>query len=120
MKPVLLVVSQFFFFGLSLAFAHSNFVRSEPAGGATLAQSPNEIRIWFSEPIKVALSVVEVRNLNGDQVDQKDLRADGKVSNLVRLTLSPKLAPGSYKVSWSAVAQDLHVTRGSYVFKVGR
>ena len=83
-------------------------------------ESPNEIRIWFTEPIKVALSTVEVRDLNGKQVDQKDLRADGKVSNLVHLALSQKLVPGSYKVSWSAVAQDLHVTRGNYLFKVGR
>ena len=38
-------------------------------------------------------------------------------AKLVRLSL-PKLAPGTYKVVWSAVADDLHATKGHFVFHV--
>ena len=80
--------------------------------------APHEIRIWFSEPIKVGLSTFEVHDAAGKQVDQRDLRADEKEPALVRLSLAADLGPGTYKVSWSAVAQDLHVGKGSFSFRV--
>jgi methionine-rich copper-binding protein CopC len=94
-------------------------LRSEPKDGAVLQQAPNEIRIWFSEPIKVALSTVEVRDAAGKEVDRRDLRADEKEPALVRLSLAGGLGPGIYKVSWTAVAQDMHAGKGSFSFRVG-
>jgi methionine-rich copper-binding protein CopC len=98
--------------------AHSAFVRSEPKAGETLKPAPSEIRVWFAEPIKVGLSTFEVRDAAGKQVDQRDLRADAKEPALVHLSLAAKLPPGIYKVSWSAVAQDLHVGKGGFSFTV--
>ncbi len=100
------------------AWGHSSLERSEPKNGATLKVGPPEIKMWFTEPIKVGLSTFEVRNAAGKQVDQHDLRADEKQPALVRLSLPPSLAPGVYKVTWSAVAQDLHVGKGEYSFRV--
>lgn len=100
------------------AEGHSTLAKSEPVDGAKLSAAPNEIRIWFTEPIKVGLSTIDVRDASGNQVDQRDLRLDEKDHNLVRLSLSPQLAPGTYRVAWSAIAQDLHVTRGSFTFRV--
>ena len=94
------------------AFGHSTLERSEPKDGAVLKESPNEIRMWFSEPIKVQLSSIEVRDKMGKQVDQHNLRADEKQPPLVHLALLPNLAPGFYKATWNAVAQDLHVSKG--------
>jgi methionine-rich copper-binding protein CopC len=99
------------------AVAHSAFERSEPKAGETLAQAPNEIRIWFSEPIKPILSTIEVRNAAGQQVDKRDLRADEINPVLIHLSL-PALGPGIYRVNWSVVAQDLHVTKGTFSFRV--
>ncbi|MEO5718941.1 MAG: copper resistance protein CopC [Chthoniobacterales bacterium] len=101
------------------AFGHSSFLRSEPKADATLKAAPGEIRIWFSEPIKVGLSTFEVHDAAGKQVDQRDLRADKKEPALVRLSLAPGLAAGVYKVTWSAVAQDMHVGKGGFSFQVG-
>ncbi len=101
-----------------VALAHSDFLRSEPAENATLKQPPNEIKIWFSEPIKTALSTIEVHDAAGKKVDLNNLHADAKAPALVRLSLPPHLAPGTYKVTWSAVAQDLHVGKGSFSFRV--
>ena len=100
------------------AFGHSSLERSEPKDGETLKMAPSEIRIWFTEPIKVGLSTFEVRNAVGKQIDQRDLHADEKQPALVRLSLPAELSPGAYKVIWSAVAQDLHVTKGSFSFRV--
>ena len=100
------------------AFAHSSLERSEPKDGETLKVAPGEIRMWFTEPIKVGLSTFEARNEAGKQIDQRDLHADEKQSALVRLSLPADLSAGTYKVTWSAVAQDLHVTKGNFSFRV--
>jgi copper resistance protein C len=98
--------------------AHSSLDRSEPKDGAVLKQAPREIRMWFTEPIKVGLSTFEVRDSTGKQVDKRDLRADEKEPTLVRLSLIADVAPGTYKITWNAVAQDLHIGKGSFSFRV--
>ena len=100
------------------ALGHSSLERSEPKDGETLKMAPGEIRMWFSEPIKVGLSTFEVRNQAGEQIDQRDLRADEKQPALVRLSLPADLSAGIYKVTWSAVAQDLHVSKGDFSFRI--
>lgn len=100
------------------ARGHSSLERSEPKDGQTFKVAPREIQMWFSEPIKVGLSTFAVRNAAGEQVDQHDLHADEKQPALVRLSLAANLAPGLYKVTWSAVAQDLHVGRGVFSFRI--
>lgn len=99
-------------------WAHTALERSEPKDGAVLPRAPREIQLWFSEPIKTGLSTIEVRDAAGRQVDQRDLRADKKEPALVHLPLIAEVAPGSYKVIFSAVAQDLHVTRGEIRFTI--
>ena len=99
-------------------WAHSSLDHSEPKDRAILKEAPHEIRMWFTEPIKAGLSSIEVRDAAGKQVDRRDLRADEKESTLVRLSLIAEIAPGTYQVTWSAVAQDLHVSKGSFSFRV--
>lgn len=117
-SPFWLFVSLIFLAAAQITPAHTDFVRSEPADGATLKEAPNEIRIWFSEPIKVALSTFQVRDANGKQVDRGDLRADEKDPKLVRLSLSADLQPGAYEVNWNAIAQDLHPAKGKFIFRI--
>ncbi|HEY3601842.1 MAG TPA: copper resistance CopC family protein [Chthoniobacterales bacterium] len=101
-----------------LVSAHSAFLRSQPANGATLKPAPNEIRIWFSEPIRTALSTIEVHDASGKQVDRRNLHVDEKEPTLVLVSLPEHLPPGVYRVLWSAVAQDLHVAKGSFSFHI--
>jgi methionine-rich copper-binding protein CopC len=100
------------------AFGHSSLERSEPKNGETFKAAPPEIRMWFTEPIKIGLSTIEVRNAAGQQIDRRDLRADEAAPRLVHLSLPAKLDPGNYTVTWSAVAQDLHVAKGKFSFRV--
>lgn len=99
-------------------WAHSSLDHSEPRDRAVLKQAPHEVRMWFTEPIKAGISSIEVRDAAGKQVDQRNLRADEKEPALVRLSLIAEIAPGTYKVTWTAVAQDLHVSKGSFTFRV--
>ena len=99
-------------------WAHSTLDHSEPKNGVVLKQAPAEIRMWFTEPIKAGLSTIEVRDAAGKQVDKRDLHADEKTPALVHLSLLAGLAPGSYTVTWSAVAQDLHVGKGHLTFRI--
>jgi hypothetical protein len=99
-------------------WAHSTLDHSDPKDRSVLKQAPREIRMWFTEPIKVKLSTIEVRDGEGKQVDQRNLTADEKDPALVRLSLISEIRPGSYKVTWSAVAQDLHVSKGGFSFQV--
>ena len=98
-------MSRFLFAIVSLALlarpalGHSSLERSEPKNGDVLQVAPREIRMWFTEPIKVALSTFEVRNRAGKQIDQRDLRADEKLPALVRLSLSASLARASDDVT---------------------
>ncbi|MGH8093267.1 MAG: copper resistance CopC family protein [Chthoniobacterales bacterium] len=114
----LVVLGLLAWFATESAPGHSTLTRSEPGNRTTLKQAPDEIRIWFTEPIKVGLSTIEVRNASGKQVDQRDLRADGKDPTLVHLSLPAGLKPDTYQVSWIAVADDLHVSKGSFSFRI--
>lgn len=100
------------------AWSHSALERTEPKDGQTVSVAPQEIRVWFAEPIKVGLSTFAVRDAFGKQVDRGDLRADDKEPALVRLSLRENLPPGLYNVSWSAIAQDMHVGKGGFIFRV--
>ena len=97
--------------------AHALLDDSEPMAGQALATSPEELRMWFTRPVKAALSTIEVFDVEGKPLDKRDLHTDKANAKLVRLSL-PKLAPGTYKVVWSAVADDLHATKGHFVFHV--
>jgi copper transport protein len=51
--------------GAHPAAAHAAFVRSDPAAGAVLPQSPPEIRIWFAEPLEARFTRAQVLDAAG-------------------------------------------------------
>jgi methionine-rich copper-binding protein CopC len=97
--------------------AHALLDHSEPMAGQTVETAPEESRIWFTQPVKAALSTIEVFDAEGKQLDKRDLHTDKGSAKLVHLSL-PKLAPGTYKVVWHAIPDDLHSTKGNFVFRV--
>lgn len=117
-RSLFLLAALTLFLAATPGWAHSSLEKSEPKSGAVLPQSPNELKIWFTEPIKIGLSTIEVRDEAGKQVDQHDLRADAKEKSVAVLNLTKNLGRGSYKVSWTAVAQDMHVSKGVFTFRV--
>jgi copper resistance protein C len=101
------------------ALAHAFLDHALPAVGATVAQAPAEVTLWFTQALELAFSGVEVTNAAGQRVDTGQAMLDPKDPQELHVPLKT-LAPGDYKVSWHALSVDTHRTTGDFSFTVGR
>lgn len=101
----------------SQAWAHALLYYSMPKVGGTVTNSPSEIKICFTEPLEPQGSSIQVRDAQDKQVDKKDSHRDAEDKSLLFVSL-PKLPPGTYKVSWTAISEDKHETEGKFEFTV--
>ncbi len=99
------------------ALAHAFPDHSMPAVGATISQSPADIRIWFTQKLEPAFSTIEVLDPSGARVDLDDAQVDAQDPSLLRVSVKP-LAAGNYKVIWHVVSVDTHITDGNFSFTV--
>ena len=111
---------------LALAFgfaapvlAHGLIEKAEPPVGGAVAESPPQVRVWFSEPIEPRFSALEVFPAGSAmRIDLGDSRVMDDNSLVVRLP--PNLLRGAYTVVWRVVTLgDGHETSGAYSFGVG-
>jgi copper transport protein len=101
------------------AAAHSALLRSDPADGAVMEQSPDEVVLEFSEPPDQDLSRVGLFDGDGEPVDHGQLTADSDDASVLRVSV-PQLDDGVYTVSWQALsAVDGHLTTGAFAFVIG-
>jgi len=101
----------------SAACAHAFVSRSEPRAGATLGESPAQIRIWFDGPVEPVSIDIRVESANKRRVGTNDGRLSPADNTLVEVGLPP-LSPGRYRVFWSVVARDGHRREGTFSFLV--
>ena len=100
-------------------YAHANLARSAPAPNSTLDGPPNQVVVWFTEPVEPDFSEIQVLDAQGDRVDRDDSIVDRNDPTAVSVTLGP-LPNGTYTVAWKNVSTvDGHRVRGSFVFSVG-
>ncbi len=98
------------------ASAHAFLQSSLPAVGSTVRVAPTEVRITFTEGIEPAFTTIQVTDAQGGQVDQGRGHLEGDDTNFaIGLTMLP---PGSYHVTWRAIATDTHRTQGAFTFTV--
>lgn len=97
--------------------AHAFLQRAEPAVGSTVQASPGEVRVLFTEKIEPAVSMVQVFDSTGKEVDKRDMHLDRLNHALLHISLA-RLEAGTYKVVWRVVSVDTHVTNGSFTFRV--
>jgi methionine-rich copper-binding protein CopC len=97
--------------------AHATGQRYEPAPGAVLRTAPAEVRILFDGDLEPAFSTIAVADASGAAVHAGPARVDPGNRRLLRVPLRP-LGPGTYSVTWRALAVDGHRTRGRYTFTV--
>ncbi len=102
----------------SIAAAHAYPDHSSPAPGATLAASPQQVKIWFNGEIEPVFSTLQVTNAAGKVVSQGKGRVDGKNHKLLETDLPNSLPAGTYTVEWSVIAHDGHHTAGHFTFTV--
>lgn len=99
--------------------AHVTLDRSNPTPNSVLAQSPGEIRLWFSEPIEQRESTIRLFDRTGAELPEIQTRAGDTPESLVAPLPKP-LATGTYSIVWNALsAADGHPLQGYFTFTVG-
>jgi hypothetical protein len=91
------------------AWAHAYPAVSVPNDGATVKESPREMRIQFTEGVELAFSQITVKSAKGEVVSQGKLRQ--LAGDTVAIDLKP-LQPGNYNVEWQVLSVDTHITDG--------
>jgi len=103
----------------SIGFAHANQLRSDPADGSVLDESPKEISIWFDEPISDRFSSVRLFDVNSQPIEVIGIRRDSSDPTLLIISV-PELEPGVYSVLWKILSEvDGHYNQGLLVFGIG-
>jgi len=102
------------------AQAHPKLLQSMPVADGRVA-SPTAITLVFSEKLVpqftgVALTMAAAPGMAEMKIGMTtSVAADGKT---LKATPKARLAPGSYRVDWHAVAADTHRIKGSFAFTV--
>lgn len=108
------------FGAIHTSFGHAFVINSSPSQSGSIAASPQQIDVFFSEPVDLRYSSLKVLDSNGKQIDKGDV---GYLQNdESQLTVSvPRLKDGTYTVSTNVLSQiDGHVTDNAFVFAIGQ
>ena len=94
-------------------FAHAELKSSEPPDGGSVATTPAELTLHFSQNLVSAQSWVAIRDsLGGDT--QLKVSFDANDKKLMKAT-TPQLQPGNYTIRWQSLsAEDDDFATGSY------
>lgn len=98
-------------------WGHGRLVKSVPTQGATLAEAPPQIHLWFSEPIEARFSQLSVWNAHGQRVDDGAVLADPQDSKKLTVGLQA-LGAGRYTVQYRVLSVDSHIVASQWTFTV--
>jgi copper transport protein len=100
------------------AWAHAHLKKSEPAAGSRVTNSPQLIRLWFSEQPELSLTVISLKDANGKEFALSAPENERGDPLTVSLRLSQPLPAGRYMVTWRTAASDGHPSHGTFGFVV--
>jgi copper resistance protein C len=100
------------------AIAHAFLNQAVPPVGGSVAASPPEIRLYFSEAIEPRFSGIELTSLDGRPVKTGPSTVDPRDQMQFVLPVEPALPSGRYKVTWHVVSVDTHPTQGDFTFEI--
>jgi copper resistance protein C len=99
---------------VSPALGHAELVSSDPAAKAVLDTPPTTVTLTFSAGLDAAKSSFKVNGAGGTAATGKAAKDGATVMTADGLTL----APGTYTVEWTSVAEDGDIERGTFAFTV--
>ena len=106
-------------FSLKETYGHAFVTSSNPSSSQSVASSPPEVDVFFSEPVDVKYSKLKILDETGKQVETAGLHHLKGDESALSVTL-PRLKDGVYTVSTTVLsATDGHVTDNAFVFAVG-
>jgi methionine-rich copper-binding protein CopC len=100
------------------ASAHALLQKAVPPVGGTVAASPKEIRIKFSEGVEPRFSGITLATEAGVAQPTGKPTVDPADASVLIVTVGQPLKPGVYTVTWHAVSVDTHKTQGGFNFTV--
>ncbi len=103
--------------GISGVAAHSRLVRSDPPARAVLDKTPKELKLWFNEAIKPALSKVWIVPVKGPHVPLAS-HDDSSDPRLLIVTLADDLAAGPVVIGYHILSVDGHVVDAQLTFTI--
>jgi methionine-rich copper-binding protein CopC len=99
------------------AMAHAHLSSSVPTDGATVAASPTEIDLHFSEELNLKFSGIKIIGTDKAEAKTGNAKLTDSGKTLV-VPVSAALPAGTYTVEWHVLSTDGHKTSGSYSFSV--
>ncbi|MDM9620631.1 copper homeostasis periplasmic binding protein CopC [Rhizobium sp. S96] len=99
------------------ATAHAQLSASVPTDGATVATSPTEIDLHFSEELNLKFSGIKIIGADKAEAKTGNAKLTDSGKKLV-VPVSAALPAGTYTVEWHVLSTDGHKTSGSYSFNV--
>ena len=100
----------------SPAAAHASLVKTDPAEGQVLAESPRVARLTFDETVSATAGGVQMYDARGKPVESKPSARD----TVLTVDVPDTLDEGTYVISWRVVSADGHPVAGALTFSVGR
>jgi methionine-rich copper-binding protein CopC len=98
-------------------FAHAELSKSEPPNGGTLATTPAQLTLYFSQNLVANQSWVAIRDAAGGDI-QLAVTVDASDRKVMR-AMTPVLQPGVYTIRWQSLsADDDDFAQGSYKLTV--
>jgi copper transport protein len=100
--------------------AHGFIERSDPEDDAVLSESPETVKIWFSEALVPGSGAISIVDGAGNTIEPLRVYHDPSDDTILIAELPPDLPESAYIVTASAVVvSDGHEPSGSIVFWVG-
>lgn len=100
-------------------YGHASVVRSDPADNSVLAVPPEQITIWFTEPVAVDFSTFRMIDIQGQTIKLDGIRRDEADHKIITLLL-PEISSGVYSIHWNVLSEaDGHDTQGVLAFGIG-
>lgn len=99
--------------------AHAQLVASSPGAGEIVAESPDELRLIFSERLEAQITSLDIVGEDGTAVATRvgEIDPDDPYALVVA---EPDLPDGIYSVTWRTLsADDGHTAEGFFSFGVG-
>ena len=115
MRIQTLLVMSFAAGAMQTALAHTELAETVPADRAMIAAAPENLRLKFSEPVR--LTALTVQRDGATKRSLGPLPAD--TAEAFAIALPTTLENGHYVVTWRALSEDTHVMSGEFMFAVG-
>ena len=96
---------------------HFALAKSAPEADAAVP-SPEEVRLWFTEPPEDNSIAIRVITPSGDAIETGETTPDAEDGRVFSISIADALAAGTYTVAWRGIGADGHVARGDFEFLV--